>query len=317
MSGAAIVAPTRWRLRLAAALLLAGACTAQAAEFPLPPGGTAIGAIGTATVQGDETLLDLAQRFDIGYAEMIAANPGVDPWLPGAGRKVVLPLRFLLPPGPRRGIVVNLAERRLFYFPPRGGTVETYPVGVAVDGLDSPLRTTRVTAKETDPVWYPPRSILAREPGLPRAVMPGPDNPLGHYALRLGWPGYLIHGTHQPDGVGRNVSHGCLHLYPEDIARLYREVAVGTPVRVMSEATLVQWVDGALFLEVHPSKQQTDAIDVGETMPIEPPADLVQHIVAAAGGHIGRIDWAAVERAARERDGMPVEIIPPATIAGN
>jgi L,D-transpeptidase ErfK/SrfK len=312
MSGAAAGPAQRCRLWLAAALLLAGARAGHAAEFPLAPGASAIGAVGTAIVRGDETLLDIARRFDIGYAEMIAANPGVDPWLPGAGRSVVLPLRFLLPDAPHRGIVVNLAERRLFYFPPRGGTVETYPVGVAVDGLDSPLGSTRVVAKETDPVWYPPASILAAEPGLPRAVRPGPANPLGHYALRLGWPGYLIHGTNKPDGVGRNVSHGCLHLYPEDIARLYREVAPGTEVRVMNEPTLLRWVGGVLLLELHPDKRQTDAIDAGEPVPAQAPSDLVARIAAAAGARIGRVDWKAVARAARERNGLPVTIIPAA-----
>jgi L,D-transpeptidase ErfK/SrfK len=301
--------PLRYLPGLAAAIALAAALPAAAAEFPLMPGATAIGAVETHVVAKDETLLDIARHFDLGYVEIVAANPGVDPWLPGVGRRVVLPMRFLLPNASRRGIVVNLAQRRLFYFPPQGGTVETFPVGVAVDGLDSQLGVTRVVAKETDPAWYPPVSIRAEQPELPREVPPGPTNPLGHYALRLGWPGYLIHGTNKPDGVGRNVSHGCLHLYPEDIAKLYGEVRLGTPVRILSEPTLAQWDGGDLYLQVFPDKEQADALDIGKPMPIHPPHDLVARLAAAAGNKIGRVDWTAVERAGRARNGLPVMIV--------
>jgi L,D-transpeptidase ErfK/SrfK len=308
----------RWRFgpgAALAALALGAVVPARAAEFPLPEGAAAVGAVATATVGAGDTLLDIARQFDLGYAEIVAANPGVDPWLPPVGGRIVLPMRFLLPDAPRRGIVVNLAERRLFYFPPHGGTVETYPIGVAVDGLDSPLGATRVVAKVTDPAWYPPPSILAQEPGLPRVVPPGPDNPLGRFALRLGWPNYLIHGTDKPDGVGRNVSHGCLHLYPEDIARLYREVPVGTRVEVVRQEVLAAWSGGALFVEAYPDKQQVDAIDTGEPMPLRMPSDLVARVTSAAGDAERRLDWSAVARAGRERSGLPVEIIPAALTA--
>jgi L,D-transpeptidase ErfK/SrfK len=300
---------------LAAALCLGMTLRAPAAEFLLAPGETAIGAAQSHVVRPGENLLDIARRFDLGYVEIVAANPGVDPWLPGVGRKVVLPTRFLLPDAPRRGIVVNLAARRIFYFPPQGGTVETFPAGVAVDGLDSALGVTRIVAKERNPVWYPPPSILAERPDLPHAVAAGPGNPLGQYALHLGWSGYLIHGTNKPDGVGRNVSHGCLHLYPEDIARLYREVTVGTPVRVVNQATLAQWADGTLYLQVFPDKAQADALDTGQAMPIHPPQDLVASLAAAAGKAMSRVDWAAVDRAGRARDGIPVAVIRRTTVA--
>lgn len=290
--------------------LFAGLARAAAAVYPLPPGATSVGEIETYVTRAGDDLPDIARRFDLGYTELVVANPGVDPWLPPAGTRLVLPLRHLLPKAPYRGIVVNLAERRLFYFPPQGGTVETYPVGVAVHGLDSPLGVTRIVAKQTDPVWVPP-SIRAEHPDLPAAVPPGPDNPLGHFALLLGWPDYLIHGTNKPDGVGRNVSHGCLHLYPEDIARLFAEVRVGTTVRVLNEPTLARWVGGALFLEVHPGKDQTEALDDGAAMPIHPPADLVARISEAAGDRTNQIDWRAVDRAGRARNGIPVEILAP------
>jgi L,D-transpeptidase ErfK/SrfK len=293
-------------------VLIAGlAVPAGAAEFPLAPGQQAVGAVeSTTTVQG-ETLLDIARRYDLGYTEIVVANPGVDPWLPGAGRRIVLPGRFLLPAGKRRGIVVLLAERRLFYFPPGGDTVETYPIGVAVAGRDSPLGETRIVAKITDPAWYPPASIRAERPELPRVVPAGPDNPLGAYALRLGWPNYLIHGTNKPDGVGRNVSHGCLHLYPEDIDRLYQEVALDTPVRVDREESRLQWEGDSLLLEIHPDKAQADALDEGRPMMPQPPVDLVARVTAAAGSRSGRIDWTAVQRAGLRRDGIPVTIIGP------
>jgi L,D-transpeptidase ErfK/SrfK len=293
-------------------VLVAGlAVPACAAEFPLSPGEEAVGAIGSTVTEPGDTLLDIARRYDLGYTELIVANPGIDPWLPGVGRRIVLPSRFLLPDGARRGIVVMLAQRRLFYFPAEGHTVETYPIGVAVAGLDARGKETRVVAKIANPSWYPPASIRAERPGLPRAVPPGPDNPLGAYELRLGWPGYLIHGTNKPDGVGRNVSHGCLHLYPEDIARLYREVPLGTPVRVDREETALQWEGDRLLLEIHPDKTQTDALDEGRPMMPRPPADLVVRITAAAGDKVGRVDWDAVRRAALARDGIPVTIITP------
>jgi L,D-transpeptidase ErfK/SrfK len=303
----------RGRWLALAALALGVAPPAQAAEYALLPDESAVGAVETTTVRQGETLLDIARQHDLGYAEIVTANPGVDPWIPPIGSSVVLPMRFLLPDVPRSGIVVNLAERRLFYFPPQGGTVETYPVGVAVDGRDSPKGVTRVTAKVTDPVWYPPPSILAERPELPRAIPAGPTNPLGQYALRLAWPNYLIHGTDKPDGVGRNVSHGCLHLYPEDIARLYREVPIGTPVRVINEPVLAAWSGGALYVEAYLDKEQVDALDDGAKIPVRPPPTLVARIADAAGDAAHRIDWGAVERAGKERNGLPIEIIPPKT----
>lgn len=302
----------RARAGLRLGVVIAGlAVPARAAEFPLAPGQEAVGAMASAVTAPGDTLLDIARRHDLGYTELIVANPGVDPWLPGVGRRIVLPLRFLLPDGPRRGIVVMLAERRLFYFPPGGRTVETFPIGVAVAGLDAPGSETRVVAKIADPAWYPPASIRAERPDLPRVVPPGPDDPLGAYELRLGWPDYLIYGTNKPDGIGRNVSHGCLHLYPEDIARLYHEVALGTPVRVDREESGLQWVGDRLLLEIHPDKAQTDALDEGRPMTPQPPQDLVARVAAAAGDRIGRVDWSAVRRAALARDGIPVAIIQP------
>ena len=298
----------------AAALALGAPAPAAATQFALPAGAREIGAVETYVAAAGDNLLDLARRYDLGYTQLVAANPGIDPWRPGAGRVIRIPGYYLLPDGPRRGIVVNLAEQRLFYFPPGGHSVETFPVGTAVRGLDSPLGTTRVVAKLPHPTWYPPASIRAERPDLPPAVPPGPDDPLGAYALALGWPGYLIHGTNKPDGIGRNVSHGCLHLYPEDMARLYREVAVGTPVRVVDQATEAQWVGDTLLVAVHPSKDDADRLDSGESVTPSAPPDLVARVAAAASYRADDVDWAAVARAGRERTGIPVRI---ATRAGD
>ena len=280
---------------------------AIAAEFTLASDQRAVGEVGYYTTQRQDTLLDLARSHDLGFTQLMAANPGVDPWLPGAGR-VTLPTFYLLPDAPRDGIVVNLAEQRLYYFPLAGGRIETYPIGVGVDGRSMPIGTTTVVSKEADPTWYPPLSIRAEDPNLPAAIPPGPDNPLGAFALRLGWRGYLIHGTNKPDGVGRNVSHGCLHLYPEDIERLFREVRVGTPVRVINQDVNVAWVGDGLYVQVHPSKSQAEEIDVKGRFALKMPSDLTALAARAVADRAVPVDWAAVRRAGIERTGLPVRI---------
>ncbi|HKW54666.1 MAG TPA: L,D-transpeptidase family protein [Stellaceae bacterium] len=297
-------------LHLAGALLAAGiAAPAVAAEFPLAAGQAVVGSTQIYVTRAHDTLLDVARRYDLGYTQLVAANRGVDPWLPRDGSRVIVPSRYLLPEAPRHGIVINLAERRLFYYPPGGRSVETFPVGVAALGLTTPLGATRVTAKQASPTWYPPRSIRADEPGLPQAVSPGPENPLGAFALVLGWPGYLIHGTNKPDGVGRAVSHGCIRLYPEDIARLYREIAVGTPVRIVDQEVAARWAGDELLVEVQPSREQADALDTGGAWIAAEPPDLVQRVAAAAGDRARLMDWAAVEGAGLKRTGMPVPVV--------
>jgi L,D-transpeptidase ErfK/SrfK len=288
--------------------------SAGAAVYPLSAGQNLVGETAVYVAHGNDTLLDLARAYDLGFTQLAAANPHVDPWLPGEGTRVVLPMTYLvpdaslLPDGWRRGIVINLAEKRLFYFPPTHDRVETFPIGVGVQGWDTPLGETRVTRKTIHPTWYPPASIRATEPGLPKVVPPGPDNPLGAYALHLGWPGYLIHDTNKPDGVGRNVSHGCIHLYPEDIAILFRQVPVGTPVRVIDDEAQLAWVDGELFLQVYLNKAQTEQLDVYGHFDAAPIADLEARIARIAGTQVDRIDWTTVRQAALERSGLPVRI---------
>ena len=249
-----------------------------AEDFPLAKGQVAVGAVDTYATKDGDNMLDLARQFDDGYVQFMAANQGVDPWQPGVGKTITVPNLYILPDAPRTGIVINLAERRIFYFPPGGQTVETYPAGVGVQAGATPLGVTHVVRKEDGPVWVPPPSIRAERPDLPIAIYPGPDDPLGAYALRLGWNNYLIHGTNKPDSVGRNVSHGCLHIYPEDIDKLFHEVPVGTQVRSIDQAVEAGWIDGRLYVEVHPVEGS------GRPIRLQP----ARHPVGARRAHAAR-----------------------------
>jgi L,D-transpeptidase ErfK/SrfK len=206
-----------------------------------------------------DTLADLARAYGLGYDELIAANPDVDPWLPGENTPVLLPTQFLLPDVPREGIVLNIASRRLFYFPevPEGQAtiIMTFPIGIGRVGWETPLGLTQVVAKAKDPSWYVPLSVRKEHAELgnplPSVVPPGPENPLGHRVLKLEMPGYLIHGTNQPFGVGMRVSHGCVRLYPENIEYLYELIDIGVPVNIINEPYLVGQLDDEWYFEAH------------------------------------------------------------------
>jgi L,D-transpeptidase ErfK/SrfK len=222
-----------------------------------------VGVVQITTSSEEDTLSDIARRFNVGYEEIVRANPGVDPWLPGEGTRIVVPTQFILPNAPREGIVINIAAMRLFYFPPRKKTenglekqiVYTHPIGIGKVGWATPLGTTKVVRRQKDPTWRPTPSIIRehRKNGeeLPAVVGPGPDNPLGRHALYLGWPSYLIHGTNKPAGVGLRSSHGCIRLYPEDIALLFENVKVGTPVRVVNQPFVFGWHEDQLYLQAY------------------------------------------------------------------
>jgi L,D-transpeptidase ErfK/SrfK len=279
---------------------------ALATEYPLGFGKIVIGELDV-TRPGD-VLLDVARAYDLGFTQLMAANRGVDPWLPRPGTRVTVATRYILPDAPRAGIVVNLAEWRLFYFPPAGGRVETYPIGIGVIGDTTPLGVTFVVWKEANPTWFPPPSIRAAKPDLPAAIPPGTDDPLGPFALHLGWPDHLIHGINKPDDVGRNVSHGCIRLYAQDIERLFHEVRVGTPVRVIRQAVEAAWVGNALFIEVHPSKAQGNEIGTSAAFTPEIPDELFTRVRAAAGDRVDLVNWDAVRQAGLQRTGMPAEV---------
>lgn len=285
---------------------------ARAEIFTLAPDQDAIGEPGQTLAAEEDTLPDIARRNDIGFDEIVAANPGVDAWVPGAGTVVRLPLQHLLPNVPRAGIVVNLPDGRLYYFhDDENGrrVVESYPISVGRMDWKTPIGVTTVVKKERNPVWYPPESVREthlKEDGdvLPESVPPGPDNPLGAYALRLGIPGgaYLIHGTNKPVGVGMQITHGCIRLYPEDIEHLFNEVPVGMPVRIVNERIKTGWIDGALYLEVHHPLDGVDPRDVEDL------TALTRSIVAATARRRVIIDWDAAERVFVEASGMPQRI---------
>jgi L,D-transpeptidase ErfK/SrfK len=251
------------RTVLCALPLLLAVSSVNATTYTLTnPDDTVVGEDQTVETIYEDTLYDLAAKYSLGSEELIRVNPGVDPWLPGAGKKLVVPGRHILPPAPHVGIVVNLPEHRLYYYPKhkRGEPIEviTYPVSIGKMDWRTPLGVTYVTQKQKDPVWIPPESVrkehaAAGDP-LPGRVEPGPDNPLGAYAMRLavGKGTYLIHGTNNPIAVGLAVTHGCIRMYPDDVAELFALIPVGTPVRLINEPVKVAWVDGRLLLEAHP-----------------------------------------------------------------
>ena len=245
----------------ACVLLLACASDAHTATYELPAEGTdVVGEITTVVARYEDTLVDLARTHGVGYQDIVRANPDVDVWIPGEGTEVVLPTRYILPPGPREGIVLNLAEYRLYYYPePEAGetpVVMTYPISIGRQDWETPLGQTRVTAMAVNPTWYPPQSVrdehAAEGRPLARVVPPGPDNPLGSRAMRLGIPGYLIHGTNRPAGVGMRVTHGCVRMFPEDIEYLFDLIAIDTKVRIINVPVKIGWQEDELLIEVHP-----------------------------------------------------------------
>ncbi len=287
---------------IAASAMLAAA---QAATFPLKDDDPSADKLVLYETKAADTLLDVAQAYQVGYLELLAANPGVDPWVPGAGRFIRIPSYYILPNVPRRGIVINLASQRLYYFH-ETGRVETYAVGIGETGTATPLGVTKVIAKHVDPVWRPTAAIRKRKPELPAQMPPGPDNPLGAFALRLGWSEYLIHGTNNPDSIGRDASSGCLRLYPADIEKLFGLVEKGTRVQVVREDVLGAWVGDRLVIEVYPDRDQAHDLAVTGKFTPTPPKDLVARVKAMAKGRRAIVDWDAVARAGAQRTGLPV-----------
>ena len=226
-------------------------------RFEIGSGSDMVGVLQVTEVGKEDTLPDIARRFNVGYEEIVRANPGVDPWLPRVGSKVVVPTQFLLPNAPREGVVINLAAMRIFYFPkPKPDepqVVYTHPIGVGKVGWSTPEGVTKIVSRQKDPTWRPSVAVRKEhaENGdpIPAVVPPGPDNPLGKFKFNLGWPSYLIHGTNKPYGVGLRSSHGCIRLYPEDIEKLFEMVPVGTQVRVVNQPFVFGWHEGQLYLQ--------------------------------------------------------------------
>ena len=315
----------------ALAVLLLAASSLRAEVYELPPEGfDVIGALSSVTARYEDTLVDIARRHGLGYQDIVRANPGVNVWVPGEGAEVVLPTRFVLPPGPRKGLVLNLAEYRMYYFPEpvegKPAYVYTYPMSIGRMDWETPLGSTTITAMAKDPAWYPPQSVrdehAADGDDLPRVVPPGPENPLGSRALRLGLPGYLIHGTNRPAGVGMRVSHGCVRMFPEDIEFLFRHVRVDTPVRIINAPVKIGWDGEVLVAEIHPllespqplveeSLQQVEVLDADTEVPEvvtpskDPLTQVTEQFVTVTAERPGRLDWERIEILVDRSNGIP------------
>ncbi|HUN74548.1 MAG TPA: L,D-transpeptidase family protein [Steroidobacteraceae bacterium] len=274
-----------------------------------------IGVVQVTKVGKDDTLTDIARRFNAGYEEISRANPGVDVWVPGAGREVVVPTQYVLPDAPHEGIVVNIAEMRLYYFPPHKKgerqVVYTHPIGIGRVGWQTPGGVTKVVRKAKDPVWRPPADIIkehrADGDNLPAVVGPGPDNPLGNRALYLGWPEYLIHGTNKPVGVGMRVSHGCMHLFPEDIMQIYDLVAIGTKVRVVNQPFVFGWHGGRLYMQAFGSLED-DRRDWQKAEQALLAKALGARMQARLKELHEQVDWDLVMQLAAKPRGVPVPV---------
>ncbi|WP_439888659.1 L,D-transpeptidase family protein [Pseudomonas sp. MBLB4123] len=292
-----------------ATLFVAGSVTAL--ELPLPPAGEDIvGQVQVVKAKYEDTFADLGVANDLGYLEMIAANPGVDAWLPGEGTEIVLPTRFILPPGPREGIVINLAEYRMYYFPKGKNVVHTYPLGIGREGWSSPVADARITGKTPNPGWTPPKSILAEHAAdgdpLPAYVPPGPNNPLGPYKMSLSIPGYLIHGTNKKFGIGMRVSHGCFRMLNHNVLQLADMAPVGTPVRIVNEPYKFGRSNGKVYLEAHAPLEDSGAASV-----VDKHSAVINALLKREELGDLRLDWEVVREVVAAEDGLPVEIAEP------
>ena len=275
-------------------------------RFTVARGEDVIGRLAIVRIEKGDTLPDIARHFGLGSNAISAANPGVDVWVPDAGERVILPLSFILPDAPRRGIVVNLAAMRLFQYREDGTSlsVTTYPIGVGTSERPTPTGAMHVARKAVRPTWYVPASIAKdhREKGdiLPAAVPPGPENPLGEYALYLSKPGYLIHGTNKPASIGLTATNGCLRLYPENVKMLFDDTPVKTPVLIVNQPYLVGQRNGVLYLEAHTPLEGSGA----------PESENLHAKLRAVEKKTRRgVDWKKVKEVQAAARGFPVPIL--------
>jgi len=305
------------RLRLLGCLwagLLAGAAVpAWARNYPLT--GEVIGEVALTTTVRNDTIADIARTYGQGYNEMRRANPSVDPWLTGEDTEVIIPSQYVLPKAPHEGIIINIPEMRMYYYLPaakgaaKGAArqIATYPISIGRQDWSTPHGATKVMSKVKDPSWTPPESIRkehAKEGDILPAVVPaGPLNPLGQYALRLGFSGYMIHGTDKPYGIGMRVTHGCMRMYPNDIETVFKSVPVGTSVRLVNEPFKVGLLNGQLLLEAHPALDE----DMAKVTATQFTAVLAL-IVPYAEKNLISLDWPTLRRAVYRKDGMPTAI---------
>lgn len=266
-----------------------------------------VGDLAVVESRQNDTLSDLARHFGLGFTDITSANPKLEAWALAENQAVLLPLQFILPEAPRNGIVLNLANMRMFYYPKGQERVLTYPVGIGRDGWNTPLGATKIVAKKANPAWTVPESIhrehrLLGDP-LPKVIPSGPDNPLGYYAMPLGFSGYLIHGTNKPYGIGMQVSHGCVQLYPEDVEVLFDQVNVGTDVRIVHQPYLAGWDEGVLYVEAHqPLEKWTK-----QTKQLQKALRSKLEKLAAEKNAV--VDWSRVDEVLLRANGVPTPVL--------
>lgn len=296
---------TYLKTAVAAAVLLG--VQAQAAPYPLPPADVGVvGKIEIIPAKEGETFADIGREYALGFEALEKANRGLDPLYLKEGNQVFLPTRFILPDAPREGIVINLTEMRLYYYPPNEDTVHAYAIGIGRQGRDTPLGVQSIIEKRMNPSWTPPASIRAEHAAeghpLPAVVPPGPENPLGTRAMRLSNPSYLIHGTHRPDGVGMRVSSGCIRLHPESVEDLFDRVSIGTKVNIIKQHMKVGWYGDSLYLEYH-SPLEEDGIP--EDVALQRARDTVYRAIGERGVHVAE---ELIDAVVMEASGLPVEV---------
>lgn len=299
--------PYRVKQKTQAALLVTLLFTASVAHaaYTAPT----IGEMGRMTTVYEDTMIDLAMKHRVGYAQLMAANQGVDPWLPGANRKLVLPNWHIIPDVERKGLILNTGELRLYYFPSDGSAPRTFPIGIGREGLSSPKGSSTVTRKQADPVWRPTPRMRLEDPELPAEVHKGPDNPLGAYALYMGWPSYLIHGTNKPKAIGRRASSGCIRMYDNEIEWLFKNVPVGTKITSINQPIKMAWIDDAFFIEAEPNDLQVDEIEYqNRQITIDVPDGTIEQVRKKAGDRVNEIDWEKVRNVLIERTGIPTQV---------
>ncbi len=285
-------------------------------RFEIAPDDDVVGVIQVVRTSKEDTLTDVARRFNVGYEEILRANPKVDPWLPGTDRPIVVPTQFVLPNAPRTGIVINIAAMRLFYYPPHKAgepqVVITHPIGIGKMGWATPEGVTKIVRRQADPTWRVPASVIKehreeRGEELDKVIGPGPDNPLGKFAFYLQWPSYLIHGTNKPAGVGLRSSHGCIRLYPEDIAQLFDTVPIGTQVRVVNQPFVFGWHEGQLYVQPY-DVLEDDARNWKKGQRARMTKAISPSQIKALKSHGEQVNWDLVTALAQEPRGVPVPV---------
>jgi len=279
-----------------------------------------VGETGVHVTAYEDTLVKIARDYNLGFTELRAANPGLDPWMPGEGVNLVLPSMHILPQADREGIVINLPETRMYLFMTPGEPPVTHPIGVGREGLSTPLGKTTVMRKKIGPVWRPTDRMRQEDPTLPESIGPGQDNPMGTHAMYLGWLEYAVHGTNKPYGIGRRSSSGCIRMYPEDIVTVFDLVPEGTTVTVVDQPIKAGWIDGKLYMEAHPSLAQASEMEQdGVVTSYEFTAQDQNILMKVAGNDADLIDWNIVRRLVRTRTGIPevVAVRPEANVKGS